>query len=57
MVLSEKGIRTSFAEVKADILELKDTVLRLAEQQEKLESLIKDSKPKKKPAKTSKKRK
>ena len=59
----ESNLRKSFREVRKDILEIKNQILRLAENQEKLEAvLVKKATPKKKTSKkvskkTSKKRK
>ena len=51
----ETNLKKSFSEVRKDILEIKDQILRLAEQQEKLESAITESK--KKPVKKKKAKK
>jgi len=52
----ERNLRISFSEVRKEILEVKNEILKLAERQEKLEAEISESKAK--PAsKTSKKRK
>ena len=54
----EENLRKSFAEVRKDILEIKNQVLKLAEAQERLEAGIsKKSKPAKKPAKKSSRKK
>lgn len=43
----ENNLRKSFADVRKDILEIKNQVLKLAEAQEKLEVKVSELKPKK----------
>ena len=52
----ERNLRISFAEVRKEILEIKNEILKLAERQEKLEAEVSESKVKS-VNKTSKKKK
>jgi len=51
----ERNLKISFAEVRKEILEVKNEILKLAERQEKLEAEISESKmPAKKPSRKKK---